>query len=118
MQWQYYKKNHGLQAQPPALLVVWACPLQGHVAFPPEGGLTNRIQFVTGSRLKAACTILAFMTLLPAGHSHTALRYTFLSLFHLYYRQSRSNTLSPRNGGHTGLCTPDACRKASDCFCP
>ena len=30
------------------------CPLQGHVAFPPKGGLTNHVHYVTGGRLKAA----------------------------------------------------------------
>ena len=29
-------------------------PLQGHVAFPSEGGLTNLVHLVTGGRLKAA----------------------------------------------------------------
>ncbi len=29
------------------------CPLQGHVAFPPKGGLTNPVHYVTGGRLKA-----------------------------------------------------------------
>ena len=59
-------------AQPPALLVVWDCPLQGPVAFPPKGGLTNHVHYVTGGRLKAAFFVVAFRTLLLADPSHIA----------------------------------------------
>ena len=34
-----------------------SCPLQGHVAFPPKGGLTNHVHYVTGGRLKAALLV-------------------------------------------------------------
>jgi len=93
-------------------------PLQGHATFPPKGGLTNHVHYITGGRLKAASLVLVFTTLFLNGRSHTAHRYTFLSLPHLHYRWSRNNTLSPKSGGHIGLCTLDAHRKASGCFYP
>ena len=122
-----YADDTGKYQVPPEITVVGSttssagglnCPLQGHVAFPPEGGLTNHVHYVTGGRLKAASFVLTLRTILPIGHSHTAHRYTSLLSLHLHYRQSRNNIPSPRSGGHTGLCTPDVCRKASDCSSP
>ena len=91
-------------------------PLQGHIAIPPIGGLTNHVHYVAGGRLKAASLVLVFKTLLPVGLSRTDQQYTSLSLLHSHYRQFRNNSLLPRNDDHTGLCTPDVCQKASGCF--
>lgn len=66
--------------QPPALPVVWS-PLQGSVAFPPKGGLTNHVLLVTGSRKSVLYTLLmASPTSLPNSPIITFLRY-FGTLF-------------------------------------
>ena len=52
------------KSRPPVLPVLWNCSLHGPIAFPPIGGLTNHVHFVTGGRLKAASFVVAFRTLL------------------------------------------------------
>lgn len=46
---------------------------QPPVVFPPKGGLTNHVHYVTGGRLKAASVVLTLRALLPVDSSHTAL---------------------------------------------
>ena len=110
--------NHGSSGSTTSPAGGLDCPLQGHIAVPPKGGLTNHVHYVTGSRLKAASLLPLFKALFPVGHSRTAQQYTSLSFLHSHFRLFRSNNLLPRNDDHTDLCTPDVCQKASGYFSP
>ena len=110
--------NHGSPGSTTSPAGGLDCPLQGHIAVPPKGGLTNHVHYVTGSRLKAASLLPLFKALFPVGHSRTAQQYTSLSFLHSHFRLFRSNNLLPRNDDHTDLCTPDVCQKASGYFSP